>query len=113
MEKFYFQTSQLTVGYDGKPLIRDITINIEKGEIVTLIGPNGAEKSTILKSITRQLKAIAGTVILDSQSLSRLSHRELATRMAVVLTERMKPELFWRDRFVIICRPNVPGAGAP
>ena len=93
MEKFYFQTSQLTVGYDGKPLIRDITINIEKGEIVTLIGPNGAGKSTILKSITRQLKAIAGTVILDGQSLSSLSHRELATRMAVVLTERMKPEL--------------------
>ena len=93
MEKFYFQTSQLTVGYDGKPLIRDITINIEKGEIVTLIGPNGAGKSTILKSITRQLKAIAGTVVLDGQSLSSLSHRELATRMAVVLTERMKPEL--------------------
>ena len=93
MADFYFQTSQLTVGYDGKPLIRDITINIEKGEIVTLIGPNGAGKSTILKSITRQLKAIAGTVVLDGQSLRSLSHRELATRMAVVLTERMKPEL--------------------
>ena len=93
MADFYFQTSQLTVGYDGKPLIRDITINIEKGEIVTLIGPNGAGKSTILKSITRQLKAIGGTVAIDGQSLSGLSYKELATRMAVVLTERMKPEL--------------------
>ena len=93
MADFYFQTSQLTVGYDGKPLIRDITIDIAKGEIVTLIGPNGAGKSTILKSITRQLKAIGGTVVLDGQSLSGLSYKELATRMAVVLTERMKPEL--------------------
>lgn len=93
MADFYFQTSQLTVGYDGKPLIRDITIDIRKGEIVTLIGPNGAGKSTILKSITRQLKTIAGTVALDGQNLSGLSHKELATRMAVVLTERMKPEL--------------------
>ena len=93
MADFYFQTSQLTVGYDGKPLIRDITIGIAKGEIVTLIGPNGAGKSTILKSITRQLKAIAGTVALDGQNLGSLSYKELATRMAVVLTERMKPEL--------------------
>ena len=93
MAEYSFQTSQLTVGYDGKPLIRDITINIAKGEIVTLIGPNGAGKSTILKSITRQLKAIAGTVTLDGRNLGSLSCKELATRMAVVLTERMKPEL--------------------
>ena len=53
MADYYFQTRNLTVGYDGRPLIRDITIGVEKGEIVTLIGPNGAGKSTILKSITR------------------------------------------------------------
>ena len=45
---YYFQTQNLTVGYDGNPLIRDITINVEKGEIVTLIGPNGAGKSTTM-----------------------------------------------------------------
>ncbi len=93
MEDYYFQTKQLSVGYDGKSLIRDITIDIAKGEIVTLIGPNGAGKSTILKSITRQLKAIAGTVALGGRNLAGLSYRELAKRMAVVLTERMKPEL--------------------
>ena len=86
-------TKNLAVGYDGQTLIRDITIDVEKGEIVTLIGPNGAGKSTILKSITRQLKTIAGTVTIDRSDLKRLSLKELATRMAVVLTERMKPEL--------------------
>lgn len=93
MGEYYFQTKGLTVGYDGKPLIRDITIRIAKGEIVTLIGPNGAGKSTILKSITRQLKTISGVVEMDGQSLGSLSYKELATRMAVVLTERVKPEL--------------------
>ena len=93
MSAYYFQTKNLAVGYDGQTLIRDITIGVEKGEIVTLIGPNGAGKSTILKSITRQLKTIAGTVVIDSAELKRLSLKELATRMAVVLTERMKPEL--------------------
>ena len=93
MAAYYFQTKNLAVGYDGQTLIRDITIDVEKGEIVTLIGPNGAGKSTIPKSITRQLKTIAGTVTIDRADLKRLSLKELATRMAVVLTERMKPEL--------------------
>lgn len=93
MGEYYFTTRQLTVGYDGVPLIRDIEIGIEKGEIVTLIGPNGSGKSTILKSITRQLKTLAGTVFIGGDELKRISYKDLSTRLAVVLTERMKPEL--------------------
>ena len=62
MKSYFFYTDQLTVGYDGKPLIKEINIQLNKGEILTLIGPNGAGKSTILKSITRQLSLIGGTV---------------------------------------------------
>ncbi|MBR1561209.1 MAG: ABC transporter ATP-binding protein [Clostridia bacterium] len=93
MGQYYFSTQQLTVGYDGKPLIKDIQIDIEQGEIVTLIGPNGSGKSTILKSITRQLKLIAGSVYIGGEELRRLSYKTLSTKLAVVLTERMKPEL--------------------
>ena len=63
MKSYFFYTDQLTVGYDGKPLIKEINIQLNKGEILTLIGPNGAGKSTILKSITRQLSLISGTGI--------------------------------------------------
>ena len=74
-EQYFFRTDQLTVGYDGKPLIREINIQLKKGEILTLIGPNGAGKSTILKSITRQLATISGTV----DDLRRhCSHRALS-----------------------------------
>ncbi len=93
MAEYYFETDHLSVGYNGKSLIRDICLGIEKGEIVTLIGPNGSGKSTILKSITRQLKLIGGDVKFNRKNLRELSFRELSTQMAVVLTERMKPEL--------------------
>ena len=93
MADYYFQMKNLSVGYNGKPLIHDINIGIEKGEIVTLIGPNGSGKSTILKSITRQLRLIGGSVVLDDKDLHDISYKNLSTRMAVVLTERMKPEL--------------------
>lgn len=93
MSDFYFQTKDLSVGYNGNVLIHDISIGISRGEIVTLIGPNGSGKSTILKSITKQLQMISGTVFLAGKNLSKLAYKELSTQMAVVLTERMKPEL--------------------
>ena len=93
MSDFYFHLDQLSVGYNGKPLIKDIEIGINKGEIVTLIGPNGAGKSTILKSISRQLDIIGGKVEFDGRELREYSYRDLSVKMAVVLTERMKPEL--------------------
>ena len=93
MDTYSVTTRGLTVGYDGVPLIRDISVEIEKGQIVTLIGPNGSGKSTILKSLARQLSLIAGTVCVDGQDLSSLRPRDLARKMAVLLTERTRPEL--------------------
>lgn len=88
-----FHMENVSVGYNGKPLIRDIALDIRPGEILTLIGPNGSGKSTILKSITRQLKLIKGDVMFDGENLGELSFKELSSRMAVMLTERLKPEL--------------------
>lgn len=93
MADYYFQMKDLSVGYNGNSLIRDINIGINKGEIVTLIGPNGSGKSTILKSITRQLKVVEGNVFFDDTSLLKLPYKELASKMAVVLTDRIKTEL--------------------
>lgn len=93
MREYYFQMEQLTVGYNGKPLIKNIDINITQGEIVTLIGPNGAGKSTILKTITRQLALIGGNVKFAEKSLPDYSFKELSQKMAVVLTQRIHPEL--------------------
>lgn len=93
MADYYFQMKDLSVGYNGNSLIRDINIGINKGEIVTLIGPNGSGKSTILKSITRQLKVVRGNVFFDDTSLLKLPYKELASKMAVVLTDRIKTEL--------------------
>ena len=93
MGEYFVHSEQMTVGYDGKPLIKDIEIRLNRGEILTLIGPNGAGKSTILKSLTRQLKLISGTVYLDQELMSHMSGKEVARKLAVVTTERIRPEL--------------------
>lgn len=91
--EYFFKTEQMSVGYQGKPLVRDIEIGLHKGEILTLIGPNGAGKSTILKSIAKQLKLIHGVVCLDKRELKYMSDLELSQKMAVVFTEKIKTEL--------------------
>ena len=45
------RAENMTVGYGGVPLIRDIALSVSGGEILTLVGPNGSGKSTILKSL--------------------------------------------------------------
>lgn len=93
MGRSYLVTERMSVGYDGVPLIRDISIEIRQGEIVTLVGPNGSGKSTILKSITRQLRTLSGRVLVAGEELTHMGRRALATRMAVALTDRARPEL--------------------
>lgn len=93
MKNYYFCTEGLVVGYQGKPIVRDIHIRLGQGEILTLIGPNGAGKSTVLKSIARQLSPLEGNVRMGGQSLSEIRRDDLARKMAVVFTERLHSEM--------------------
>lgn len=90
----------MSVGYNGKALISEICLSLAPGEILTLIGPNGAGKSTILKSITRHLSLIAGTVYIDGRDMKQMSGKDVATRLAVVLTERVHAEMMTCEELV-------------
>ena len=92
-EGFAFSADNLTVGYDGRPLIRHIGFQLRPGEILALIGPNGGGKTTILRTIAGQLAAQAGTVWIGKDEQSGLRARELAKRLSVMLTGRIQPEL--------------------
>ena len=107
---YFFRAEQLSVGYDGKPIVQDVEVSLEKGQILALIGPNGSGKSTILKSIVRQLKILGGTVHIGSHAISDISPRDLAKQAAVVLTERPKPELMTCEDVVAAGRYPYTGA---
>lgn len=100
----YFTTKDLSVGYNGRVLIHDICVSIEKGKILTLIGPNGAGKSTILKSITRHLAKIGGEVYMDGHDVYSWAPKEMARQVAVVLTDRIQPELMTCEEVVAMGR---------
>lgn len=89
----FFYTDHMTVGYGGVPLIHDIAIQMKRGEILTVIGPNGSGKTTILRSLIGQLNLVGGAVYLDGADLAVQSGRALARKLSIVLTDRIRPEL--------------------
>ena len=63
----------LTAGYDGAPVLRDLTLSVSPGEVVALMGANGAGKTTTLRAISGLIKPVAGTIALEGSDLSGTS----------------------------------------
>ena len=93
MSRAILRTQALDVGYGGRVVIGGVELELVPGRVTTLIGPNGAGKSTILKTLIRQLRPLGGTVLLEGQDMAGLRERDLAKKLAAVLTGRPRPEL--------------------
>jgi branched-chain amino acid transport system ATP-binding protein len=64
------EISDLSVNYGGIKALQQVSLRVEKGEIVTLIGANGAGKTTTLKTISRILTAKTGRIIYQGQDIT-------------------------------------------
>ncbi len=67
----------LVSGYDNLKVIQNVTIQVNPGEIVSIIGANGAGKTTLLKTITGVLKPISGGIFFDGQDITRTSTEKI------------------------------------
>ncbi|WP_332841458.1 ABC transporter ATP-binding protein [Paraclostridium bifermentans] len=54
----------LKVGYEEKVIIENLSLSINKGEVVSIIGPNGCGKSTLLKTLSRIIKPMSGGIYI-------------------------------------------------
>jgi branched-chain amino acid transport system ATP-binding protein len=63
----------LTAGYDGAPVVRDLTVDVGPGEVIALLGPNGAGKTTTLRAISGVVRPLAGSIRLDGEDLAKRS----------------------------------------
>ena len=61
----------------GVPAVEDITLNIDPGEFVSIVGHSGAGKTTLLKMLFAEVRPTEGTVYFGSREIQRLSGREL------------------------------------
>jgi ATP-binding cassette subfamily B protein len=75
----------VSFGYtDDQPVLHDLNLRIEPGQMVALVGPSGAGKSTLFSLLLRFNTAQRGRVLLDGQDLAQLRARELRQAIALV-----------------------------
>ena len=70
----------LRSGYGKVEVLHDVALDIERGQIVTLIGANGAGKTTLLKTISGLIRPTAGTIALEGESIARLAPHKIVGR---------------------------------
>lgn len=86
------ETEKLTLSYGDSIIINELDIQIPKGEITVFIGGNGCGKSTLLRSIARLLKPREGSILLEGESIAKLSTKEVARKMAILPQSPSAPE---------------------
>lgn len=92
------ELDNLTVGYEARALLENISLKLESGQLVALLGRNGAGKSTLLRTIMGLEKQLGGEIRFDGESLSKLDVHQLARKVSLVTTEKIRiPDLKVRN----------------
>lgn len=87
------KANNLKVGYGKKVVVNNINIEVKKGEILCLLGSNGAGKTTILRSLSKLLTPVEGEVYLNNINIKDIPRKELSKKMALVLTNKFQGDL--------------------
>jgi ABC-type branched-subunit amino acid transport system ATPase component len=85
----------LTAGYGALPVLQKLNFEVRPGEMVALIGANGAGKSTIMRAVAGLLRPVEGDVILRDQRIERMEAHQIAARGLALVPEgrQVFPEL--------------------
>jgi iron complex transport system ATP-binding protein len=96
--------NQVSFSYNASPVLYQIDLAVEKGEMVALMGPNGSGKTTLIKLASGVLRPAEGDIHLDGSSLRELKRRQVAQRVAVVPQQFHMPFAFTLREVVLLGR---------
>jgi iron complex transport system ATP-binding protein len=94
----------LSAGYGPRQVLRNLNLNINAGEVVALVGPNGTGKSTLLRVLSGVLPARSGTATMEGHDLLRLPAARRARLLAVVPQMVRLPDAFTVGDIVLMGR---------
>ena len=74
------EVSQVTAGYARTMIVRDVSLAIQRAEIVSIVGRNGVGKTTLMKAIIGLLPLATGTIVLEGENISHVPANQRARR---------------------------------
>ncbi len=102
--------NNIHVAYRGRPVLEGLAMTVDRGQVLTILGPNGVGKTTLLRCINAILKPKTGTVMVENADVFRMSAGEIARQLGYVAQRNdagritafdavllgRKPHLGWR-----------------
>ena len=79
-----FEVEDIDFSYGSTPTLEGIKFSINDGDVVTLLGPNGVGKTTLLKCLNKVLLPNKGSVMIDGTDLHKMDRRDIAKQMGYV-----------------------------
>jgi branched-chain amino acid transport system ATP-binding protein len=96
------EAHSLCSGYGGVQVVRDVTLEVRRGEVVALLGANGAGKTTTLLTLAGELKPLGGEVRLNGDAATAPLHQRARKGLAFVTEERsIFPKLTTRQNLAV------------
>jgi iron complex transport system ATP-binding protein len=87
-----FEAKDLSIGYSQKnTLLKNLNFEIKSNQIIGLVATNGTGKSTLIKSLSGSIPVLSGSILVDGKNINSFHKKELAKKIALVLTD--KPNL--------------------
>ena len=82
----------LTLAYDARPVVHDLSLRIPDGQVTVIVGANGCGKSTLLRGLARLLRPESGAALLDGQAIHRLATKQVARVLGLLPQTPIVPE---------------------
>lgn len=70
----------LSAGYGGQTVLRDVSLEVDQGEFIAVVGPNGHGKTTLMRAISGLVRPLSGQILLAGEALTGLRADQIAAR---------------------------------
>ncbi|MCG8563825.1 MAG: ABC transporter ATP-binding protein [Desulfobacterales bacterium] len=97
------EVDKLSLGYPGKTILSGVCFDVRPGEVVSIIGPNGTGKTTLVKAISGHLPPMDGAIRIKGKAITALSPRERASHLAVVM-QNLEPVSMGVEEYILLGR---------
>jgi ABC-type cobalamin/Fe3+-siderophores transport systems, ATPase components len=101
------EVNNIRFDYKSRNVLNDVSFDVNEGEILAVMGPNGVGKSTLLKCIDMILKPSSGSVLINNSNLNELSKQEIAKNIGYVSQRNETSRITVFDAVLLGRKPHI------